>query len=326
MFDELIRDIAGRFALGPKAGDIVQMLLASMTDPKTDGLEGFAERFRRGGFGDVVQAWLKPPGGTVAAPVLSATQVDTVLGAPDGLLERIAGRLGIDSATVASVVALAAPVIMRRLAVRGGWPTLATAEIESMLASPSALGTDATHDAMRPTAARRGGVWKWLPWLLLVLAAVYFLKQCHQSAADTAPPAPVVVPAVSGAAQPTTAEAIPTGAGALASLIDGQPSLTVYFDSGKAEISPAFAERAQALVDHLRTHADAKAVVSGYSDPTGSAATNAAMSQQRAQAVSAALEAAGVPATSIVLEKPADITGTGDTNAESRRVEVTIRK
>lgn len=158
-----------------------------------------------------------------------------------------------------------------------------------------------------------------------MLAAVFFLKRCHQPA-DTAPPAPVVVPAASGAAPSAPAEAIPTGAGALASLVDGQPSLTVYFDSGKAEIAPAFAERAKALIDHLRTHADAKAVVSGYSDPTGSAATNAAMSQQRAQAVSAALEAAGVPAASIVLEKPADITGTGDTNAESRRVEVTIRK
>ena len=31
-------------------------------------------------------------------------------------------------------------------------------------------------------------------------------------------------------------------------MIDGQPLLKVYFDSGKAEISPEFAERAKALV------------------------------------------------------------------------------
>ena len=323
MFEELIRDIAERFALGPKAGELVQMLLGAMTDPETDGLEGFAKRFTQGGFGDVVQGWRTPSSGATSAPALSAMQVDTVLGGPDGPLARIAGRLGLDSATVASAVALAAPVIMRRLAVGGRWRSLAPTEIESMRAGESGLGT---HAAPRTPPARRGGLVKWLPWLLLLLAILFFVTQCHRPAADAAPPAPVVVPAVSGAAQPTTVEAIPAGAGALASLIDGQPSLKVYFDSGKAEISPEFAERAKALVEYLRTHADAKAVVSGYSDPTGSAATNAAMSQLRAQAVSGALEAAGVAASSIVLEKPADITGTGDTNAESRRVEVTIRK
>lgn len=323
MFEELIRDIAERFALGPRAAELVQMLLGAMTDPETDGLEGFAKRFTQGGFGDVVQGWRTPSSGATSAPPLSVTQVDAVLGGPDGPLARIAGRLGLDSATVANAVALAAPVIMRRLAVGGRWRAFTPGEIESMRVGESGLGT---HAAPRTPPARRGGLVKWLPWLLLLLAILFFVTQCHRPAADAAPPAPVVVPAVSGAAQPTPVEAIPAGAGALASLIDGQPSLKVYFDSGKAEISPEFAERAKALVDYLRANGDAKAVVSGYSDPTGSAATNAAMSQLRARAVSGALEAAGVAASSIVLEKPADITGTGDTNAESRRVEVTIRK
>lgn len=323
MFDELIRDIAVRFALGPKAGELVQMLLGTMADPDTEGLEGFAKRFTQGGFGDVVQGWRTPSSDATSAPALSATQVDTVLGGPDGPLARIAGRLGLDAATVASAAAFAAPVIMRRLAVDGRWRSVAPAEVESIRAAESGFGA---HAASHTPPVRRGGALKWMPWLLLLLAILFFITQCHRPANDAAPPGPVVVPAVSGAAQPTTVEAIPAGAGALASLIDGQPSLKVYFDSGKAEISPEFAERAKALVDYLRTHADAKAVVSGYSDPTGTASANAAMSQLRAQAVSGALEAAGVAASSIVLERPADITGTGDTNAESRRVEVTIRK
>ena len=322
MFDELIRDIAERFALGPKAGQLVQMLLGTMADPETDGLEGFAKHFTRGGFGDVVQGWLAPSIGA-PAPALNATQVDAVLGGPDGPLARIAGRLGLDSATVASAVALAAPVIMRRLAVGGHWRSFAPAEIESMRAGASGRGM---RGAPRTPPARHGSLFKWLPWLLLLLAILFFITQCRRPAADAAPPAPMRVPAVAGAVQPAAVQAIPGGAGALASWTDGQPSLKVYFDSGKAEISPDFAERAQALVDHLRTHTDAKAVVSGYSDPTGSAATNAAMAQLRAQAVSGALETAGVAASSIVREKPADITGTGDTHAESRRVEVTIRQ
>jgi outer membrane protein OmpA-like peptidoglycan-associated protein/uncharacterized protein YidB (DUF937 family) len=329
MLDELIREIAGRFALGNKAGELVRLLLAAMTDPKSGGLAGFAQRFTQSGFGDVVQSWLTPPIDAASAPALSATQVDTVLGAPGGLLVRIADRLGINASTVASAIALAAPVVMRRLAVGGRWSLLIPAEIQSMV--DGLPGVAAAHPAPPAATARKGGLLKWLPWLLLVLIAVFFLKQCYKPADTAVPaPAPVVVPAASGAAEPKTtgptADAIPAGAGALASMIDGQPLLKVYFDSGKAEISPEFTERAKALVDYLRANGGAKAVVSGYSDPTGSAATNAAMSQQRAQAVSAALEAAGVAAASIVLEKPADITGTGDTNAESRRVEVSIRK
>ena len=143
MFEELIRDIAERFALGPKAAELVQMLLGAMTDPETDGLEGFAKRFTQRGFGDVVQGWRTPSSGATSAPPLSAMQVDTVLGGPDGPLARIAGRLGLDSATVASAVALAAPVIMRRLAVGGRWRSLAPTEIESMRAGESGLGTHA---------------------------------------------------------------------------------------------------------------------------------------------------------------------------------------
>ena len=222
MFDELSRDIAGRFALGPKAGELVQMLLGAMTDPETDGLEGFAKRFTQRGFGDLVQGWLTPPIGATSAPALSATQVDTVLGGPDGLLARFAGRLGLDAATVASAVAIAAPVIMRRLAVGGRWRAFAPGDLEAMQAGGPDLGAQATP---RTPPARRGGLLKWLPWLLLLLAVLFYITRCQQPATDVARPAPVVVPAVSGAAQPTTVEAIPAGAGALAAVIDGQPSL-----------------------------------------------------------------------------------------------------
>lgn len=243
MFDELIQDIGGRFALGPKAGDIVRMLIASMTDPETDGLSGFAERFTHAGFGDVVRGWREPT--AAPAPALGAAQVDTVLGGPDGLLAGLAARFGLDSATAASVVAFAAPVIMRRLAVDGGWLAVAPSQVESMLAGDAGLGNGPARGAAPRTTGRRGGFLKWLPWLLLVLAAVFFLKRCHEPPTASTAPAPMVVPAVSGAAQPTPAEAIPVGAGALASSIDGQPMLTVYFDSGKADISPAFTERAR---------------------------------------------------------------------------------
>jgi outer membrane protein OmpA-like peptidoglycan-associated protein len=104
------------------------------------------------------------------------------------------------------------------------------------------------------------------------------------------------------------------------------PSLKVYFDTGKAEVASEFSDKSKALVDYLNTNPTAKAVISGFNDPTGDPVANAALSKNRAQAVQAALVAAGVPNDKTMLEKPADATGTGVTNAASRRVEVIIRK
>ena len=102
--------------------------------------------------------------------------------------------------------------------------------------------------------------------------------------------------------------------------------LRVFFDTGKIDVSPEFADKAKGLVDFLKTNADVKAVVSGFNDPTGDPVKNAELSKQRAEAVQAALVAAGVPADRTLLEKPAETTDTGATNAASRRVDVVLRK
>ncbi|MCB2069358.1 MAG: OmpA family protein, partial [Ottowia sp.] len=92
--------------------------------------------------------------------------------------------------------------------------------------------------------------------------------------------------AVSTAA-PTAAADEPTGAAVVASQSGDVPMLKVYFDSGKTAVAAEFADKAKALVDYLKAHADAKAVISGFNDPTGDPAKNAELSKNRAQAVQA---------------------------------------
>jgi outer membrane protein OmpA-like peptidoglycan-associated protein len=79
-------------------------------------------------------------------------------------------------------------------------------------------------------------------------------------------------------------------------------------------------------VEYLKTNASTKAVVSGFNDPTGNAAANAELSKTRAQGVATALKAAGIADDRVLLEKPADTTGSALSNSEARRVEETIRK
>jgi outer membrane protein OmpA-like peptidoglycan-associated protein len=102
--------------------------------------------------------------------------------------------------------------------------------------------------------------------------------------------------------------------------------LTVYFEMAKSEVHNDLTAAASGVKNYLDTHPTATLAVSGYNDPTGNAAANAELSKTRAQNVKAALEKLGISAPRIALEKPAQTAGTGDTNAESRRVEVVVKE
>ncbi|MGC8508261.1 MAG: OmpA family protein [Thiomonas sp.] len=95
-----------------------------------------------------------------------------------------------------------------------------------------------------------------------------------------------------------------------------------YFASGKADLAAgadaALKQVAQAVAQGHSV------VVSGYHDATGSAALNAELAKKRALAVRDALQAQGIPADRITLEKPTEATG-GANAAEARRVEVVVK-
>lgn len=182
---------------------------------------------------------------------------------------------------------------------------------------------------------RKGGLgWLWLLLIgLLALALLWWLFN-RQPAATGATEASTTVssPAVpdantSAQAGNATAAApvIPAGAGVTSEMRDGKPLVKVYFDTGKADVVADFVPASGGLRDYLAANSGSKLGISGYNDPTGNAAANAALSKKRAQAVQAALVKAGVPATSIELIKPEAATDTTVTKEEARRVEVFVK-
>lgn len=107
-------------------------------------------------------------------------------------------------------------------------------------------------------------------------------------------------------------------------------SLSVFFGSGSAAISPP----SEAVLDQAaRTYRDGKPiimVVSGGSDSTGSAAANLRLSQERADNVLRGLVARGIPVERFqVLAKgetePAVPAPEGTSEAKNRRVEISWR-
>ena len=180
----------------------------------------------------------------------------------------------------------------------------------------------------------------WLWWLLgglLVLFAIWWVFLRGPAEGDAAPasvaseaaaPAAAVGTAPSGDLATAPAEGsvtVPAGAGVTSELRDGKPVVKVYFDTGKTTVVPDFTATAGGLKAWLDSHAGSSLAVSGYADPSGNAALNAALSKKRAQAVQAALIAAGIPEASAALVKPAETTDATVDKAAARRVEVVVR-
>ncbi len=140
-----------------------------------------------------------------------------------------------------------------------------------------------------------------------------------------APAAPVAdtpaVPVVAAAAEPV----VPQGSGVTAQVLEGKPSVSVYFDTAKTDVSPDFATVAAPVKAWVDGHPGARLAVSGFNDPRGNAAFNAELSKNRAKKVRAALTTLGVPAGSIDLVKPPETTDAGTTAAQARRVDITVR-
>ncbi len=295
MFDLIIREAASRFGLGDKAGPLVQMLLAYLTNKDTGGLSGFIAKLTSSGLGNVAQSWLGGDAGTL--PV-SAAQIESLMGGQTGLLSNITLKLGIGNSTAASALGFLLPMVIGKLTPGGTIPTSLSSDVMGF--------------------STGGGLMKWLPWLATGIAALFLLSYCNKGS-DAAKQA-------ADGAKNAAAEVAPTGSGLVAFTHDGAPALKVYFDSGKTAVAAGFADTAKDVVAHLKANASSKAVVTGFNDPTGNAAANAELSKNRAKGVAAALKAAGVADDRVVLEKPADTIGSTLSNSEAHRVEVTVRK
>jgi K(+)-stimulated pyrophosphate-energized sodium pump len=141
----------------------------------------------------------------------------------------------------------------------------------------------------------------------------------HGTAATTASTADAMIQVAPTSAGPAVV-ATQSADGAAVRAEPGK--VNFYFATGKSDLAPG---AAGALAEVVAGTQDGRtAVVSGYTDASGDAATNEALARERASEVREALTAAGVPADRIEMKKPETLTGSGDP-AEARRVEVNLR-
>lgn len=218
MFDIIIKEAASRFGLGDKAGPLVQMLLAYITNKDTGGLSGLMTKFANNGLGDIAKSWLG--GGTNALPA-SASQLEAVLGGSNGLIGTMASKLGLGGSVVTSALGYLLPAVIGKLTPGGTIPTsfgsdvlgfitggasaltgaatgaagaaagaVAGAAGAATVAASKVVGTAghaasaAANTSVKAVQATGGGLMKWLPWLAVAAAGLFALSYCNKGGVD----------------------------------------------------------------------------------------------------------------------------------------------
>ncbi len=205
MFETIIREAASRFGLGDKAGPLVQMLLAYLTNKDTGGLAGFMSKLSSAGLGNIAQSWL---GGGAGAQPINTAQLESILGGQGGLLGAITSKLGIGGSTATSALGFILPAIIGKLTPGGSVPSSLSADVMSAIsggkdwistgvagtaaagvAASKVVGNKAAHGAEYVANAGKatgGGLMKWLPWLAAGIAALFLLSYCNMGAGEAA--------------------------------------------------------------------------------------------------------------------------------------------
>jgi outer membrane protein OmpA-like peptidoglycan-associated protein len=103
----------------------------------------------------------------------------------------------------------------------------------------------------------------------------------------------------------------------------------ILFDTGKAELKSAANENINKLAQIMKKYPENVLTIKGYTDSTGSKATNTQLSTRRADAVKQRLVKAGMSAETISVVGMADANPvapntTADGRAQNRRVEIEI--
>lgn len=242
MYEVLIREAAVRFGLGDKALPVLQMLLAYMTAKDSGGLVGFLEKFKAAGLGPVIQSWL---GGGPSAQPIGNSQLETVLGSSGGLLSLISGKLELGRDNVTSALGYLLPALVGKLTPGGSMPSSLPPEVQSLAEAGQQL-LAAPAPAELTSGGIGGGLLSWLPWVVVVLAALFGLGYCGKdkgsatppaasapasAPAEAAPAAPAAAPAASEPASPASEGAVPAAAAPAASEPETPASAVVSGDT-----------------------------------------------------------------------------------------------
>lgn len=192
----------------------------------------------------------------------------------------------------------------------------------------------------------------WLPWLLALLgllALLFLLSRCNRDEAAVVTDNTTVVnetttvtntadtgTVIGNTSTVASTTAAAAGVSQLGSYLQGsEPAPRTFnfeklnFDTGQSDIRDADRDEINQIAGVLRQYGNTNVRVVGYADARGASEANQRLGQARADAVKAALVAAGIPAARIEAgsggeSDPVDSNATAGGQAENRRTELVV--
>src|SRR5215469_15437454 len=129
LFDSLIGEIGQKWSLGAQAEPLVREVVRLVAGGP-GGISGFLDKLKTAGLASDVSSWI---GGNGAA-ALTPRAVESAVGQPT--INDIAGRLGMGTGAVSSVLAYAIPKTVGLLTPGGVVPQALSPELRSFIGRP----------------------------------------------------------------------------------------------------------------------------------------------------------------------------------------------
>src|SRR3974390_985554 len=324
--DAVLTDVGTQLGIsGSKTTSLLSGLLSMITD--TPGrFTGFRERFPQAGLTEIVSSWI---GGTNPRP-LSTTGLELAVGRDS--IDKIASKSGLSFSTAASALSLMLPNLIQRLTPGGVVPNRLPSDVLAYAGSATAAMAAGTRDAASALdrKVRSGASWLW-PLLALValLLLGYWFWGSRQAATNTAFN---IAERVQAATQKATAALGALKPGFTASdLINALNLNVINFASASAQIPADSTDYLNRVALAIKAAPSGTVLeVGGHTDNTGDAASNMALSQQRAESVRAYLIQQGVDGNALVAKgygdtRPVATNDTEEGKVRKRRIEFTLR-
>lgn len=205
------------------------------------------------------------------------------------------------------------------------------------LGTSNTMGGTATPIAEPLMAANGASMGRWVALAIAALLAIWGIKSCTSS--DTTHTKQQDVQSIENTTTANNTANMATATASTVADVNNNIATTarvladntseafyedgivkIYFAVGSSKIAKNIQTVSNQIIDAGKS--GKKLIISGYTDGTGSATTNAKLAKQRAEAVKAFLVKQNVSAANIELRKPNNTIGAAGNHVEGRRVDI----